>query len=71
MRSAEGPGTAKAGGPCCGNCAWGGKADEDGMVECRRFPPEVFVIDGNPAQFAPRLPPSHVCGEHTDTDVLA
>lgn len=57
--------------PCCGNCAWGGIIDEDGMIECRRYPPEVFVVDGTPVQHAPRVPPKHVCGEHTDPEVLA
>lgn len=40
------------------------------MIECRRYPPEVFVVDGAPTQYAPRMPPQHVCGEHTNPDAL-
>ncbi|ACV56572.1 hypothetical protein C1862_05370 [Eggerthella lenta] len=48
----------------------------ESLAEIRRIAdeqtkPEVFVVDGTPVQHAPRVPPKHVCGEHTDPEVLA
>lgn len=49
----------------CITCVWGGRLDEDGLVECRRCPPEVYVLaDGSVLQLHPRLDPSDGCGEH-------
>jgi len=52
----------------CLTCAWSSTVDEDGFVECRRFPPEVHIIDNKPIQLRPRMHPSDICGEHTDPD---
>lgn len=47
-------------------CVYGGRPDEDGLVECRRYPPEVHVLaDGAVLQLRPRLDPSDGCGEKT------
>lgn len=49
----------------CATCVLSTAPDEDGLVECRRFPPEVFVLeDGRAIQMRPRLHPSDGCGEH-------
>lgn len=48
----------------CITCVYGGSPDEDGLVECRRYPPEVYVLaDGSALQLRPRLDPSDGCGE--------
>ncbi len=53
----------------CSTCAWGGVPDEDGLVECRRYPPEVYVpSNGAVLQLRPRLHPSDGCGEHGTYD---
>ena len=32
----------------CASCVWASRVDEDGLVECRRYPPEVYVLaDGS------------------------
>lgn len=50
----------------CATCVYGGRPDEDGLVECRRYPPEVYVLaDGSALQLRPRLYPSDGCGEHS------
>ena len=50
----------------CSTCLWGGLPDEDGLVERRRYPPEVYVLaDGTVLQLRPRLDPSDGCGEKT------
>lgn len=49
----------------CACCLWSTLADEDGMLECRRYPPEVYVLsDGSVLQLRPRMHPSDGCGEH-------
>lgn len=49
----------------CGNCTWANPADEDGLVECRYFPPELFSVGGAMVQLRPRLDPSTPrCGMH-------
>lgn len=49
----------------CATCIWGGATDEDGLVECRRYPPEIYVLaDGAVMQLRPRVSPSDGCGEH-------
>lgn len=49
----------------CATCVYGGRPDEDGLVECRRYPPEVYVLaDGAVLQLRPRLDPHDGCGEH-------
>lgn len=51
----------------CATCVYGGRPDEDGLVECRRYPPEVYVLaDGTAMQLRPRLAPNDGCGEHCD-----
>lgn len=48
----------------CSTCVYGGRPDGDGLVECRRYPPEVFVLaDGTVMQLRPRLGPDDGCGE--------
>lgn len=38
---------------------------DDFVLECRRFPPQVFVVDGNDAvQAWPNVGPDDWCGEH-------
>lgn len=49
----------------CSTCLWASPIDEDGLIECRRFPPEVFAVDSAPVQYRPRVHPSDVCGEHS------
>lgn len=49
---------------CCLTCCWAGPVDEDGLVECHRYPPEVYVVEGRPVQYRPRMDPSDRCGEH-------
>lgn len=49
----------------CATCVWGGRPDEDGLAECRRYPPEVHALaDGAVLQLRPRLGPLNGCGEH-------
>lgn len=49
----------------CATCIWGGRPDEDGLVECRRYPPELHSFpDGTVVQLRPRMHPSDGCGEH-------
>ena len=40
----------------CASCVWASRVDEDGLVECRRYPPEVYVLaDGSALQLRPRM----------------
>lgn len=49
----------------CLSCLYGGRPDEDGYVECRRWPPEVYVLaDGTVLQLRARMHPLDGCGEH-------
>ncbi|WP_343085297.1 hypothetical protein [Eggerthella lenta] len=49
----------------CASCVWASRVDEDGLVECRRYPPEVYVLaDGSALQLRPRMHPKDGCGEH-------
>lgn len=52
----------------CLDCLWGTVVDEDGLIECRRYPPEIFVVDGKPVQYRPRMSPTNLCGEHTSPE---
>ena len=49
----------------CGNCTFAGRPDEDGLVECRYLPPELFSLNGTVVQLRPRLhPATPACGMH-------
>lgn len=49
----------------CSTCIWATLPDEDGLVECQRFPPETWVVnDGSIIYTRPRLNPTNGCGEH-------
>lgn len=49
----------------CGNCDWSNPPDEDGLVECRYWPPELFEVNDRLLQLRPRLrPQTKACGMH-------
>ncbi len=50
----------------CATCYWASPIDEDGLVECKRFPPEVFSVGGKLIEHRPRIHPDDRCGEHCE-----
>lgn len=49
----------------CGSCTYANHPDEDGLVECRYWPPELFEVNDHIVQLRPRLHPStKACGLH-------
>nr|DAY91369.1 MAG TPA: hypothetical protein [Caudoviricetes sp.] len=49
----------------CATCLFATESNEDGLVECRRFPPETWQLDnGEILQVRPLLYPTNGCGEH-------
>lgn len=49
----------------CGTCTFASPLDEDGLVECRYWPPELFKMNDRILQLRPRLhPTTPCCGLH-------
>lgn len=50
----------------CETCCYGEPVignDDAPRLECRRFPAQVFVLDGEPTQAWPTIYPGDWCGE--------
>jgi hypothetical protein len=44
-----------------------GEGYDDGpLMRCHRYPPQIFVVDGDPAQTWPNIGPDDWCGEHQE-----
>lgn len=54
--------------PSCTTCRFAepiaGGDDGEPRTECRRFPPQVFALDGEAAQTWPNTYPDGWCGEY-------
>lgn len=48
----------------CVNCLHASLPDEDGYIECKRFPPELFLVNNRIVQYRPRMSKTDVCGMH-------
>ena len=49
----------------CATCLFATERNEDGLVECRRFPPETWALSNDEIiQVRPLLHPTNGCGEH-------
>lgn len=45
----------------CYACAWRGEVDEDGLMECHVFPPELIKVGVCVIQQRPRVSPFDYC----------
>ena len=45
----------------CFNCAWRGEFDEDGLMECHLFPPELIKTGRRVIKQRPRVSPFDYC----------
>lgn len=55
--------------PSCTTCTFGAPAvgdDETPFLNCRRYPPQVGAVDGEPAIVWPQVTEGDWCGEWTD-----
>lgn len=53
----------------CATCVYATYPNDDGLIECRRFPPETWVMnDGSIIYTRPQLSPTNGCGEHTHVE---
>lgn len=49
----------------CGNCKYALLVEAEGSIQCRRFPPQVLLMqDGRVHGFFPPMPEHGWCGEH-------
>ncbi len=55
----------------CSNCSHSVvsffEAEDGPTLTCRRYPPQIFVLDGEPTQASPDVGTDHWCGEWQDT----
>ncbi len=53
--------------PSCGTCRYGEPGitadDEQLILECRRYPPQLFVVNGDVARTWPQMQSHDWCGE--------
>jgi hypothetical protein len=48
----------------CSTCVWASKLNEDGLIECKRYPPELYQGAETPLWIRPLMSQSDGCGEH-------